>query len=131
MSQMQGRSAWVRVMLVLLMVLAISPTYAVAPSLTIIMEGESPYFIPAMAKVASGVPIHWENPTATAHTVTHDACLSEGPCLFDSGSVAPNSRYSLSGLPPGRYPYHCQVHPIMRGVLTVFDSVTLPLATSL
>ncbi|ALA57760.1 cupredoxin domain-containing protein [Nitrospira moscoviensis] len=99
------------------------PTEATPPYTQIIMEDGSPYFVPVTATIASGSPIRWDNPTPTHHTVTHNACVDEsGPCAFDSGTVAPGDTYTLPGLPPGRYPYHCRIHPIMRGVLTVTDA---------
>jgi plastocyanin len=99
------------------------PTAATPPYTQIIMEDGSPYFVPVTATITSGSPIRWDNPTPTHHTVTHNACVDEsGPCAFDSGTVAPGDAYILPGLPPGRYPYHCRIHPIMRGVLTVTDA---------
>ena len=103
-------------------VLLFTPTQAYSPPFTIVMEGEAPYFFPSKAMVPSGVTIRWHNPTATYHTATHDGCVTEGPCLFDTGSLEPNGTYTVPSLPPGRYPYHCQVHPIMRGMLTVTES---------
>jgi plastocyanin len=85
----------------------------------IVIESASPYFEPASATVGAGSPILWENPTPSPHTVTHDTCVQDGPCAFDSGTVAPDQKFSLSGLPAGRYPYHCRLHPIMRGTLVV------------
>jgi len=93
----------------------------------IMIEDGSPYFAPAKATVASGSPISWYNPTPTDHTVTQNGCLEDGtPCLFDSGIIPPGEQFSIQGLPPGRYPYHCRIHPIMRGVLTVTDAATMP-----
>jgi plastocyanin len=95
---------------------------AAVPLVQITIESESPYFLPAAATVTTGAAIRWDNPTATYHTVTHDGCLKEeGPCTFDSGPVALTGSYSLPSLPPGRYPYHCRLHPIMRGVLIVTE----------
>jgi plastocyanin len=104
------------------------PTSAITPSLTqIIMEDGSPYFVPVAATISSGSPIRWDNPTPTHHTVTHNACVEDSaPCAFDSGTVAPGDSYTVPGLPPGRYLYHCRIHPIMRGVLTVTDGTQLP-----
>ncbi|MDT7043582.1 cupredoxin domain-containing protein [Candidatus Nitronereus thalassa] len=86
------------------------------------MENWAPYYRPYEAAVPSQVPIHWRNPTASPHTVRHDDCANAGPCLFDSGAVPPNESFTITGLKPGRYPYHCELHPIMRGELIVTDS---------
>ncbi len=48
--------------------------------------------------------------------------------MFASGSVAPNGSYTVPGLPPGRYLYHCSLHPIMRGVLIVIEPAAAPFA---
>ncbi len=103
------------------------PTAATPPYTQILIEDGSPYFVPVTATVASGNPIRWDNPTPTHHTVTHDACVDEsGPCAFDSGTMPPGDTFTLPGLPPGRYAYHCRIHPIMRGVLTVTDTGHMP-----
>lgn len=86
------------------------------------MESWSPYYVPAAATVMAQHPVQWENPTATHHTVTHDGCREGGPCLFDSGSIPPAGVYEIPGLPPGRYSYHCTVHPIMRGTIVVTNA---------
>lgn len=93
----------------------------------ILMENGSPYYIPAVATVASGTPVRWDNPTPTHHTVTHNDCMKDDrPCLFDSGTVAPGGHFTVPGLPAGRYPYHCGIHPIMRGQLVVTDDPSSP-----
>jgi plastocyanin len=107
-------------------VLPASPAHTMPPQLKITIESAAPYFLPAEVRVGSGVKIQWDNPTPTYHTITHDECVTGGPCLFDSGSIAPDSMYMLPGLPAGWYPYHCRLHPIMRGVLEVVESVEQP-----
>lgn len=98
------------------------PSLAIAPQVQILIDSGSPYFVPASANVASQTPIRWENPTPTHHTITHNGCVEDGsPCSFDSDIIEPNSSYTLHGLPPGRYPYHCRLHPIMRGILIVTE----------
>lgn len=82
------------------------PGRATPPPFTITIDSGAPYYQPAVAQVLTGVPIRWQNPTASHHTVTHDGCATEGPCVFDSGSVPPNGSYTVPGLRPGRYPYH-------------------------
>ena len=100
------------------------PTTATLPSYAqIVIEDGSPYFVPVTATVVSGNPIRWDNPTPTHHTITHNACVDDsGPCAFDSGTMPPGETFTLPGLPPGRYVYHCRIHPIMRGTLMVTDA---------
>jgi len=107
--------------------LAAWPSTATAPYTAIIIDSGSPYFVPKSATVSSGAPVRWENPTPTEHTITHMGCLEEGgTCAFDSGIVLPNGTFTLPGLAPGRYPYLCRVHPIMRGTITVTDRAQFP-----
>ena len=86
------------------------------------IESWAPYYFPKAATVRVGTIVQWENPTATAHTVTHDGCARGGSCLFDSGLILPSGLYQLTHLPPGIYSYHCTIHPVMRGVLAVANT---------
>jgi plastocyanin len=106
-------------------VLCAGPAATMPPQHQITIESASPYFLPATAVVMRGVAIQWNNPTAAYHTITHDGCIANGPCVFDSGSIAPDGSYAIAGPPPGRYPYHCRLHPIMRGILEVVDQDVL------
>jgi plastocyanin len=94
---------------------------ATPSSLRIQIDGLSPYYSPKAAQVSVGTIIWWENPTATHHTITHDGCKNGGDCAFDSGAIAPKGKFSLYSLAPGKYPYHCTLHPIMRGIVVVQD----------
>ncbi len=98
------------------------PTGAKFNPFQITMESGFPYYEPLTLTVGSHQPIRWVNPTASPHTIRHDGCLSGHVCAFDSGAVPPNGKFEIPGLPPGRYPYHCQIHPIMRGELKVVGS---------
>jgi plastocyanin len=104
-------------------------THATPPQFQIIIESGSPYYLPASAKVPADASIRWDNPTGSPHTITHDACVEEGPCMFDSGAIPPGGSYVIPSLPPGRYPYQCRLHPIMRGMLTVADPAASPSQT--
>ena len=109
-------------MLLGLLLLTASWVFAGTAPFRIQMESWSPYFAPVSATVTTGSTIRWENPTGTHHTITHDGCRGTGTCAFESGAIGPDSVFELSGLPPGLYPYHCTLHPIMRGTLVVVDS---------
>lgn len=106
--------------------LGVLPGGATPPHFQITIENAAPYFLPASATVPTGTPIRWDNPTPTEHTITHDDCVSGDACAFDSGMMQANDSYTLPSLPPGRYAYHCRIHPIMRGTLTVTDSAVSP-----
>jgi plastocyanin len=88
----------------------------------ITFETSAPYYEPQLALVSAGSPVRWVNPTASPHSVRHDDCLTNDTCAFQSIAVPPDSSFSIAPLPPGRYGYHCELHPIMRGVLIVRDS---------
>ena len=106
------------------------PSSATPPAVHVLMDSGSPYYVPAAATVTAGGAIRWDNPTPTHHTVTHDGCFEEGGrCAFDSGAVEPGGTYTIPSLPPGRYPYQCRIHPIMRGIIIVTDSPLLPSQT--
>ncbi len=106
------------------------PTSATPPAAQVFMDSGSPYYVPAAVTVTAGAAIRWDNPTPTHHTVTHDGCLDDsGRCAFDSGAVEPGGTYTIPNLPPGRYPYQCRIHPIMRGMIIVTDSTSLPAQT--
>ncbi len=98
---------------------ASSPARSDAGTVEITMENWAPYYQPSSAVIVSGTAVRWMNPTASPHTIRHDGCLSEGPCAFDSGPVFPDNSFSLAPLAPGLYPYHCELHPVMRGMLIV------------
>ncbi|HXH86890.1 MAG TPA: hypothetical protein VNI35_08670 [Nitrospira sp.] len=90
-------------------------------SVSIILEGLAPYYVPQVAVVPVGSVVTWTNPTPSPHSIRHDGCLTVGPCAFDSGAVLPDGTFSIPMLPPGQYPYHCELHPVMRGTLVVVD----------
>jgi plastocyanin len=90
-------------------------------SVSIILEGIAPYYVPPIAVVPAGSMITWTNPTPSPHSIRHDGCLTLGRCAFDSGAVLPDGTFSIPLLPPGQYPYHCELHPVMRGTLVVVD----------
>ncbi len=91
-------------------------------SLRITLGTFFPYYSPGFVQIAPGTSISWKNPTSGLHSITHDGCKNEGPCVFDSGPLGPNGTFTVNHLPPGHYSYHCSFHPIMRGNLVVTES---------
>ena len=92
------------------------------PAIDIAFQSSAPYYDPPVATVPMGMPIRWVNATASLHSVRHDACIDEEPCPFQSIPIPPESSFVVAPLPPGRYAYHCELHPIMRGTLLVIEA---------
>jgi plastocyanin len=91
------------------------------PVIDIVFQSSAPYYEPPVAVVPMGMPIRWVNATASLHSVRHDACIDEEPCSFQSIAIPPDNSFVVAPLPPGRYAYHCELHPIVRGSLLVID----------
>ena len=100
---------------------AAAPRFDV-PAVDIAFESAAPYYQPQVAIVSAGAPIRWSNATASPHSIRHDGCLTGDVCAFRSIAVYPDENFMIAPLPPGQYPYHCELHPIMRGTLVVVDA---------
>ena len=68
-------------------------------------------FKPASLSVNTG-GIVVTNADGVAHSVTADDGRS-----FDSGILGPGTSRTIAVSEPGRYPYHCVVHPFMHGTV--------------
>jgi plastocyanin len=71
-------------------------------------------FAPATAAVTRGTRLVVRNHDSTAHTATAD----DGH-TFDTGDIAPGAAATVTLSKPGRYAYHCSIHPFMHGTLVV------------
>jgi plastocyanin len=63
--------------------------------------------------VTSGTTVTWTNNDATTHTVTAD----DGS--FNSGNIAPGSKFSHTFSAKGTVNYHCSIHPMMKASVVV------------
>lgn len=70
-------------------------------------------FVPAKMTVTVGTKITVTNVDATAHTVTARSGA------FDTGTVNPGKTKTFTVTRAGTYPYYCQFHAFMTGMLTV------------
>ena len=68
---------------------------------------------PSAATVKVGTKVTFVNHDATAHTAT--AGSSPG---FDTGSIKPNDKATVTLTKPGTYSYICQFHPFMKATIT-------------
>jgi plastocyanin len=70
-------------------------------------------FTPPTISAKVGETITWTNQDAASHTVTLD------DKSVDSGNIATNATYSHAFTAAGSFPYHCQIHPQMKGTITI------------
>ena len=68
---------------------------------------------PSAIFVSPGATVTWYNAGDTAHTVDSN---SE---VFESPTLNPGSDYSVTFDSAGFYPYHCDFHPNMTGMVIV------------
>ena len=87
------------------------------------------FFDPGDARATLGInnKVIWENKDSTAHTVTTDNDYNDRLSgKFDSmetiGLVSPGGTYEFVFTEDGEYPYHCEPHPWMTGMVTVVKS---------
>jgi plastocyanin len=68
---------------------------------------------PASIDVTVGTTVAWTNEDSASHTVTAD----DGS--FDSASLANGATFSQAFATAGTFPYHCTIHPNMKGTVIV------------
>jgi plastocyanin len=93
-----------------------SPTPASAQTSTasqnnIAMKGLA--FNPASLTIVKGAKVTWTNDDSTTHTVTSDTGA------FDSGNLSPSNTFTHQFNDAGTFPYHCTIHPFMKGTISV------------
>jgi 3',5'-cyclic-AMP phosphodiesterase len=70
-------------------------------------------FAPKELTVKAGSTVDWTNKDDTPHTVTSD----EG--AFSSPVMDTDQKFQFTFQKPGKFPYHCKLHPTMTGVVVV------------
>ncbi|EYD75039.1 Copper binding protein, plastocyanin/azurin family [Rubellimicrobium mesophilum DSM 19309] len=70
-------------------------------------------FNPPSLTVAVGQPVRFVNEDGVTHTITAD----DG--AFDVEDMTPGRAVRLTFPAPGTYAYHCEIHPMMTGTLTI------------
>ena len=74
-------------------------------------------FNPAVITITAGSTVRWTNTAAaTLHTSSSDLGDTE---TWDSGVLNPGNTFTHTFDVPGVYPYHCNVHTSMHGVVVV------------
>ena len=70
-------------------------------------------FQPALIIVGAGDTVEWTNTADVDHTVDSNTEI------FESGHIHPGQTYSYTFDHPGIFPYHCDIHPQMHGMVVV------------
>jgi plastocyanin len=70
-------------------------------------------FDPPTLTVDAGTKVSWTNNGRHTHTVTSDADD------WGSQQLRPGAVYSYTFTRPGKYTYHCEAHPMMKGTILV------------
>jgi plastocyanin len=82
------------------------------PTRTVSIQNFS--FKPANITIKPGTKVIWINRDSTQHTATANNGRS-----FDSGPLGPGQRFSHTFKRAGKKAYHCEIHPSMKGSVTV------------
>jgi len=81
-------------------------------------------YLPYYAETTIGInnKVIWTNTDSVAHTVTSDNSYSNPYSgKFDSGIIEAGQSYQYVFPDSGSYPYHCQIHPLMNGIVGVIE----------
>ena len=71
-------------------------------------------FKPAHITIKRGTKVRWIIRDSAPHTATANNGRS-----FDSGSLGKGQSYKHTFTRAGKKPYHCEIHPDMKGTITV------------
>jgi plastocyanin len=84
------------------------------PTVTVVIKNFA--FVPSHVTAKPGETILVEDKDSVAHTFTGGT----GASAFNSGPITPGGSRTLKApTAAGTYPFHCVIHPFMKGVLTV------------
>lgn len=68
-------------------------------------------FKPGKLTVTKGTTVSFHNSDSVAHTATGSG--------LNTGTIGPGKSKTLKVTHKGTYPYHCSIHPSMRGTIVV------------
>ena len=71
-------------------------------------------FSPQTLNIKIGTNVIWTNNDTVPHTITSDSGN-----LLNSGNIAPGASFNQTFSSAGSINYHCNIHPMMKGSITV------------
>lgn len=72
------------------------------------------YFDPATLTIPKGAIVIWKNMSNAPHPITSDTNAFSSP-----GNLLQSDTFQMVFTTAGIYPYHCGLHPYMKGTITV------------
>jgi plastocyanin len=72
------------------------------------------YFSPATLTIPKGAAVIWTNMSNAPHPVNSDTNAFSSP-----GNLLQSDTFQMVFTSAGTYPYHCGLHPYMKGTITV------------
>ena len=76
-------------------------------------------FVPSTVNVPINSTVVWTNNDNNIHTVTSGLPGQGASGIFDSGILSRGATFEFTFNNTGSYPYHCSLHPFMRGSIIV------------
>lgn len=74
---------------------------------------------PGTIQVVHGTVVTWTNQDTDMHSVVLSYDVTATSDLWTSGAIATGQSASYTFTTPGRYVYHCSLHPGMAGIVIV------------
>ena len=96
-----------------------NPAHAASTPVVVKMSDKAPYYAPEKVTIKTGETVEWVNNGDTIHSVSTEAANAQnakdvsmptGAKAFDSGFLAPGSKYDYTFTVPGTYHYFCLPH---------------------
>jgi len=84
-------------------------------------------FTPKTITVPVGTTVRWTNNGSAPHTVTS----TSSPKAFDSGTLNSGDTFQHTFTTAGQFPYRCNIHPSMTGMVIVVEPQEVALIHSL
>jgi plastocyanin len=103
------------------LVIAVLGPVGVATAATGTADVEDYGYRPETVRIEPGDRVRWSNQATQVHTVTTDDAGAED---FDSGRLGEGEEYTHTFQQAGTFPYHCEVHSSMQGVVQVGEPST-------
>ena len=76
---------------------------------------ENSTFVPSNLTISQNTVVTWTNNDLVAHHIISN----EDPVAFESGILEQGSDFNFTFTETGTYPYRCEIHPEMKGIITV------------